>query len=594
MGNPVLENTTTTYDTLAALIPEPSNYPLIAMKAILEFLNAWIEPDPLAEAVTILQGEINQLASAVNALISRFNSLEIEVARVDNQQRLNRLSDLTRQLADLDNQISNAPTDADTRDQIVFDAAGIADVFLDDADIWNWTDLMTTTPRDSDGNPQQPVVTNLAPDFKAYPALSVYAHAIATWLTALDLDTNGGNFDQVQSKYGTQLDRHILQTGVRAGWNYLTDPPETLPEQIEKRLACHPIPHTTYAVNQQCIFAIECDNTMLRNLTVVQDNLTVTMNDPGPDVFCTASEDLANPAFEQAANDNGVDVLTLLQQMLQKVRSTGTLRDPFTGTFDPTPVTQPAWLYAVVPGGNLMWQKIVPAATPQGNSTVLGPQQVGNGWNEFKMVLPAGGNCLYGMLPNGTLKWYQHDGFNDGTKLWKGPNDVSVLGWDTFLQVVPASDGVIYAVQDDGTLLWYRNDGYQSGNDTNNWHGPIKLNLGWDRFRKVFSVGQGTLYGVEHDGTLIWNRHLGWQDGSSQWAQTNPVGSGWQNFRDIWGTTDGTIFAVKPDGTLLMYQHLGFADGSGNWVEPVTMGAGWKSYLLAFPLMPENAPTQPA
>ena len=43
-------------------------------------------------------------------------------------------------------------------------------------------------------------------------------------------------------------------------------------------------------------------------------------------------------------------------------------------------------------------------------------------------MIPAGGNAFYALTQDGLLKWYRHDGFNDGSFNWKGPVDVG-RGW---------------------------------------------------------------------------------------------------------------------------------------------------------------------
>ena len=60
-----------------------------------------------------------------------------------------------------------------------------------------------------------------------------------------------------------------------------------------------------------------------------------------------------------------------------------------------------------------------------------GPKLVGTGWDTFSEVIPAWygatngsgayGFSVYGVTPDGTLRWYRHDGFADGTMAWRGP-----------------------------------------------------------------------------------------------------------------------------------------------------------------------------
>src|SRR5689334_7876084 len=69
---------------------------------------------------------------------------------------------------------------------------------------------------------------------------------------------------------------------------------------------------------------------------------------------------------------------------------------------------------------------------------------------------------LYGITENGTLRWYKHNGFMLGEGLddshfppwWEGPNDVG-FAWQGLKQVFSGGDGIIYGVAPDGTLKWW-------------------------------------------------------------------------------------------------------------------------------------------
>ncbi|MGH6690641.1 MAG: hypothetical protein ACREF4_08185, partial [Gammaproteobacteria bacterium] len=50
-----------------------------------------------------------------------------------------------------------------------------------------------------------------------------------------------------------------------------------------------------------------------------------------------------------------------------------------------------------------------------------GPRVVGTGWQAFRAVIPGGVAAMYGLTPDGVLRWYRHDGGTDGSVHWKGP-----------------------------------------------------------------------------------------------------------------------------------------------------------------------------
>src|SRR6266516_3317548 len=107
-----------------------------------------------------------------------------------------------------------------------------------------------------------------------------------------------------------------------------------------------------------------------------------------------------------------------------------------------------------------------------------GPKLIGTGWDQFKDVMPAGKGSIYALTADGTLKWYRNDtswntvGGEPRSPKWQGPINVG-SGWQSFVRVVPAADGILYAITSDGTLKWYKHGGYLDG--TVNWSGPIDV-----------------------------------------------------------------------------------------------------------------------
>ena len=110
-----------------------------------------------------------------------------------------------------------------------------------------------------------------------------------------------------------------------------------------------------------------------------------------------------------------------------------------------------------------------------------GPKTVGTGWQSFVDVFPAGygatGNAAYGfslfaLARDGTLKWYRHDGFADGTVKWSAPVDVGT-GWNSFKKVFAGGDGVMYAIGHDGALRWYRHQDVMNAKRPARWAGLL-------------------------------------------------------------------------------------------------------------------------
>ncbi len=213
-----------------------------------------------------------------------------------------------------------------------------------------------------------------------------------------------------------------------------------------------------------------------------------------------------------------------------------------------------------------------------------GPKVVGTGWQNFRSVIPAGQAGFYALTPDGVLKWYRHDGFNDGTPAWKGPVDVGT-GWNSFQKIVAAGDGVLYGIGADGSLRWYRHTDAADASSPAHWQGPQVVGQGWGDFAHVFSTGEGVIYAITKDGRLMWYRHAGYLTGAPQWQGPKQVGSGWANFTSVFSPGYGVIYAVSPAGDLLYYQNDGYLQGSTVWLGPILVTAGWGSYLQVFPRM---------
>jgi hypothetical protein len=206
----------------------------------------------------------------------------------------------------------------------------------------------------------------------------------------------------------------------------------------------------------------------------------------------------------------------------------------------------------------------------------------GTGFNEFDKIL-ADGHTIYGIYPDGTMKWYSYD-FAAG---WDPASGTAIgWGWNAFKFVVSAGDGIFYGVTYDGALQWYRYTGVpgQGGGWAHSGRGRV-VGTGWQAFRALTGVS-GTLYAVRHDGTLQWYRYVTPYDGSGTgWAPASgqAIGSGWVGstcvYQEVAAVGDGRIYAVGRNGVLHWWHHLDPDNGSASWA-PVagcgdTVGTGW-------------------
>jgi len=267
-------------------------------------------------------------------------------------------------------------------------------------------------------------------------------------------------------------------------------------------------------------------------------------------------------------------------------------KDPgqFIGTFGQE-LGRVAFLYGIMPDGVLKWYRHNGAEKGLGLNSPgswAGPQDVHTGWNRFKQVFPGGANILYGIAQDGSLQWYRHDDFNRGTPSWTGAKEVGIE-WQYFKHVFSGGDGIIYAITQQGVLRWYRHKKFQEGaglQDEGSWDGGRDIGSGWQNFKQVFGGCNGVIYAITQDGILKWYKHTGYRDGNTLWQGPKDVGHSWHTFKQVFGACDGIIYAIAQNGVLYWYKHTGHSDGSFAWEATKDVGIGWQNFTSVVPLLP--------
>ncbi|SHG95738.1 Tachylectin [Chryseolinea serpens] len=185
--------------------------------------------------------------------------------------------------------------------------------------------------------------------------------------------------------------------------------------------------------------------------------------------------------------------------------------------------------------------------------------------------------AIYALTDNHELKWYKHDGRNDGSIAWSAKSGESVRNDWNFKQAFSNGDGVIYGIDDAEDLFWYRHSGFADGGTGWAANSGTKIGNGWE-FKHVFSGGGGLIYAIDAAGDLWWHRHDGYADGTNRWAANmgRKIGNGW-NFKQVFSGGNGIIYAIDDAGDLWWYRHTGFADGTNAWDERShsKIGNGW-------------------
>jgi hypothetical protein len=577
--------------TVVDFVPPPYGTVFKVFLKVFDFAHNFGKMDPLEVAVARLQKQIDDIFEELKGLNQRVNDLALEVVKIQNERHIDKLLEVNREAARIAFHVNQRPTDTLERARLANDAKILADRFLQEPDIWQWTDVRVRRAFDEQDHLAGEIqVDPFPPDFKAHLALPSYTSAILLLLSAIELDVMGEPAT-VRQRYGEVLERHIAQVEIRPGWDDHADQPETLPEMIRARITCRPYAAHTYAIQGQCLIGIVCENVMERRSDVVRD-VTLTLDGPGS-VACTAPENIGLFDEREIEDQKGVALLAELGQLMRRILAAGSLREQYIGLFvdGPAVPTLPlAVLYGISFDGGVDWYR-QNAAGAGSAANWLGPKRTREGWgSDYIKFFPAGGNSFYGLRSDGVLQWFQHDDFNDGGTGWQGPRDVGT-GWHGFRSITPGGDGVLYAVQPDGTLLWYRHDGVTNGGGLETWRGGTIVNSGFQDYQRILSVNAGILYAVANDGRLLWFKHKGFKDGTPAWDGPVAVGTGWQNFRDVFGADQGVIYAEQTNGTLLRYVHNGWATGGGmeTWEQPVRVGFALGGYRQMIALMSREA-----
>ena len=136
-------------------------------------------------------------------------------------------------------------------------------------------------------------------------------------------------------------------------------------------------------------------------------------------------------------------------------------------------------IYAIDGAGKLLWYRI--SVLANGEVSILGPREVGHGWNGLK-AFSGGKGVLYTITPDGTLRWYRHIKYLTGEGLevpgaWAARQDVG-SGWNAYDRVFSDGKGAVYAVTPQGEMFWYHHDGYQTG--AKSWTPRRSLGTGWN------------------------------------------------------------------------------------------------------------------
>ncbi|WP_107073158.1 tachylectin-related carbohydrate-binding protein [Streptomyces rubellomurinus] len=548
------------------------------------------------QAIEQLQQQVQAIGADLKNLSGKVDELNARVTQDENLARLRSINGYHRDIEGLAFELTHA-TSADEIAVIAKKASLSASSMTDDEDLWLWSDILH---HPSPGGTEGTELTT--PEFKVIP-LPVYGLTVGLFSLASSLhiakepSAAGGYLSTFQTLADT--------VSVRPDWVDIEKPAKTLPEKIRASITVMPIAATNYPAGGKCTYGLECVNRIERTAVIVR---TVTLTDSPAGSMCEAPPNLGY-ADETRIEDEyaPIQLLAVLEEMLFRLRTSGTLADPPRQDFPDIRAVTGA-LYAVQPDGDLVMYSFNTdnhLSTPfdwHTSGTV-----VGTGWRNYIDILSGYWNVLYAVQDDGAILWYEHDGAANEVNSWSGPKvveaatiqidnwiDWRISGGSGWMYQVRRSEGVGGGLKQAIpriTLESAYHAGYKTGEGS--FSQPATLANQWSQYRIVFSGSNNVIFGISDDGRLWWHRHdpvHGSLEGPVE------VGSGWDIFRNVFSSGNGMIFGIYPNGTMMGYLlnewELGPHDGPATWVGPVPVGGpNWNGFQRIIPRFDEGSIT---
>lgn len=211
--------------------------------------------------------------------------------------------------------------------------------------------------------------------------------------------------------------------------------------------------------------------------------------------------------------------------------------------------------------------------------------RIGRGWNGLSSLFSCGNGSLFGVAPNGDLRWYTYKGSGQDdpdvvlTQNWETNSGHAIgNGWTNYRLLAKPYEGnaifrdddsAIYAVGPSGDMRWFRyiGDGTEDRSGHTGWTSlsGSTISTGWNRFERIIAISDIILT-VELDGTLRWFRYKG--NGEAGDAHWDPNSGNVIDRRDTWVTATHVfggldysngyiIFVVDPNRDLHWYCYTG-------------------------------------
>jgi hypothetical protein len=558
-------------------------------------------PDPVAEALKIMDKRIAALEKNVTDLAKALSQMHNQMLQIENRIRMTELQRRRDAIADLKGVLSvmrekkpSAREKYEFTKQVERLAARFRPDSEPDNDMWQWSDLRVFTDPATGKLKAEPFPA----DFKTLPLMEAYLNTLVLLMASIQYE--GGDTAYVKKTYHDELMRHVQALSVRPYWQE-GEEQITLPERLMSRVNCgltefqkYPDKDGTCSVR----FA-RCTDNLARRTTIVGSAIpdwhvnaantlcTVSMNSLTPTIRPADRADLEQkwearsdqapwgtdaltrvrqysgytvPAEEVLENFHGLETMTVLADRLYKLAVSGTLMEPPNYSFDHT-YWDKEFLYGVKKNGELIWfghligedrnppnPMLKYSTTLKGSSTTLSRATTTRGIGGPSAAVRAGSATTISGAAAGP----------SGRAL----TATEVQGRAKAIETVvpkPPEFPIVHK-----------------------WEGPKTVGTGWQNFRDIIpaamanvtpNVAGASFYAVTTDGALLWYRHDGFVNGETRWKGPVNVGSGWQSFRKIVSAGDGIVYGIGTDGSLRWYRQNDVADAATSPV-PVALGAG--------------------
>lgn len=212
-------------------------------------------------------------------------------------------------------------------------------------------------------------------------------------------------------------------------------------------------------------------------------------------------------------------------------------------------------------------------------------------------LVPGGNGVIYALYADGRLKWFKHNGRNDGTYNWADGNGREIgSGWQIHPTVLASQDGQIFGFCGDGTIWWHKWVLTNAATGAGYW-APGTNNIihrGFGQYSYVFGGWDGIFYAVDAHGDMYWFRYLAGDgsNGPGAWANGGvgqKIASEQRDYDGYFADQQGVIYGLRHGAVLHWFRYLAGdgSNGPGAWANngaAIHIGTGfdWGSCVERF------------